>query len=995
MMKKKLAFYFPQKIFYVVLPALFLLFFRPTQLIAESNWQEKTSKHFEVIFKTEQAYLADIILSSAESSLSKLREIFDYTPSEKIVIATFDYNDYGSAVTTTIPQNIIRIEIEPVEQAYENIPFTERIQWLLNHELVHVVVNDQASGFEKAMRTLFGKVEPEQQQPLTVLYSLITNFSRYTPMWHQEGIAVFLETWLNGGFGRVLGNFDEMYFRTLVYDKNHFPSPNELESVSNNTSFLIGTMSYLFGERFCTFLAINYGVDKLIDWYKVESGDFYTSFKSKFLEVFHIRLEDAWKNFIISEKLFQKKNIARIEKAPLTNFIRLDMNSVGWVSQAHYMPKNNSVIFGYDLPGQLAGIKMLKLSDGSSERIGTLPSPSLFRVSSTAYDDDKKLFFYTTKNNELFRDLWVMDIQTHDTKILFQDCRIGDLTISSKNHELWGVIHNDGRTFIAYSPYPYKFIKPLVGFDFGDEISDLSISPSDSLLACVLHRPNGEQSIVVVNCENIKQTGKFQFITITDKGTPEFPAWSKDGNFVFWNAYVNGVSNIYRKNLSSSSNDIEPLSNVIEGLFQPVYLNKDSLFAFEFTAEGFIPVIIPNKPADFLPAIKYYGDEVVSKDPQVLSWIPKQPDTSAILSNLFSNSDYNSLSDLKISTFIPIISGFQDQKVFGFYSHISDPLFFNNITMEFGVSPISKYSSSLQFHFKGKYEYKKQFELTFDHNASDFYDLFNKRKRGMFGTKAGIGYTNYWIYDNPLKFIQKFNLDYYTGVSFLSDNLVKVSQNNFAVAQTSIDLKNLRKSIGSINYEEGNQLKLSGLAFVAQSPKLSAAGQFYGEWDNYSTWLFEHNIFHFKISGGYTVNTNKFEQAKFYLGGFGNRTIEDVDVNQFRDPFRFPGIPIYSLSADEFGKLLIENEFPPMRFANASLGSHFLNYINLSLYSQSLITKYIQYEKIIDIGAQINFVFIHWYNLESTLSAGIAKAWQGKTNSWDWFLSLKLLRDLE
>ena len=47
----------------------------------------------------------------------------------------------------------------------------------------------------------------------------------------------------------------------------------------------------------------------------------------------------------------------------------------------------------------------------------------------------------------------------------------------------------------------------------------------------------------------------------------------------------------------------------------------------------------------------------------------------------------------------------------------------------------------------------------------------------------------------------------------------------------------------------------------------------------------------------------------------------------------------------------------------------------------------------IDLGAQLNLIFKHWFNLESTLSAGVANAWYEGGSSWEWFVSYKLLRN--
>ncbi len=978
-------------IFRFIFLITFIFHFSYYNIYGQSNFLEKKSSHIIIINFKDQCFLINDILDNARLSLRNLDSIFDFFPSEKIILNTYDYSDYGYAGTTTVPENLIRLEIEPLELAYGNIPIRNRIGWLISHELVHIIVNDQATDVEKLARSLFSKVAPEQQQPLTVLYSLLTNYNRYTPTWYQEGIAVFMETWENGGFGRVLGNFDEMYFRTMVNEGKKFPSINEIDSQVNELSFLQGTIFYLYGERFCTYLAIKYGTRKLINWYRNKPDEFYENYSGKFKGVFGISLNRAWKDFIRNEISFQNENIKRIKKGTLTEVKRLIPKAVGWITRAYYDSSDNFMLYGCDTPDYLASITKLNLKNNIVSKAGTLPTPSLFRVASTAFDKNTKLFFYTTKNNELFRDIRILNIKTGETRLLFPDCRTGDLTVSSGNHDLWGVVHTDGRTGIVYSPYPYKNLKPVVGFNFGDDISDLAVSPDGHFLAGVLRRSDGSQLIFLTSCDTLKAAGGFKYLTLATKGSPEFPSWSSDGKFLFWDAYVNGVSNIYRKNLSAANSEIEPVSNVIDGLFKPVYLNKDSLFAFEFTSNGFIPVIIPNNEAEYLPAIKYLGDRVVAKNPQVINW--NLPDVNINSKDTISEKTYNSFANLKITTLIPVITGFQDQKVLGLYARISDPLLINDLTVELGYSPFGKGSTLPRFHFRGKYVYGRKLTLNYDYNPSDFYDLFNKRKRGMTGSRYGIEYSHYWVYDNPLKIIQKWGIDYYSGINFLTDNIIKVSQPDFAVVQTTLNSKDLRRSIGSIDFEEGNEFDLALLGFTSVKYKTEAAGQFYGKWDNFSTWLTSHNIFHFQLSAGYTLNTKNLVQAKFYLGGFGNRYLEDQDPDQYRKPFSFPGIPIYDLQEDNFGKILIENKFPPVRFSDAFIRNQFLSNFNISLYSQTLLSNSGKIKMWNDLGTQINIVFHHWYNLESTLSAGIAEAWYKGGKSWEWFVSLKLLRN--
>ena len=970
---------------------------------AQNKWREMRSQNFKLIYKETYSYLAPHILYSAENALKSLDSIFNYTPSSKIVIIAYDYTDYGFGAATTLPRNEIQLEIEPFEPGYENVLYTDRIQWTLSHELVHIVVDDKTAGMEKFLRTLFGKVAPEQINPLTIVYSLLTNYNRYTPRWHQESIAEFFETWLNGGFGRMLSSFDEMYFRDLEIEGRFLKSPSDIENLSN-TSFLLGTISYLYGERFAAYLVQQYGPEKLISWFNSDSSGFYENFISKFNKNYRIGFDKVWdkyfginfykewNNFLNYEQKFQKENLQKINSDPLSPIRKITQKTFGWVTQPFFNSRNNKIYFGCNMPGYLSYIQTLNYQNGKSEYVSTLPTPSLLQVSSVAYDNNLNLYFYTTNNNELYRDIWVMDLSNQKSKELFKDYRTGDISVSSSTHELWGIEHDIGRSYLMYASYPYKKLEPIIDFGFGNSIFNLSISPDGKYLAAVLHRDNGEQSLILVNCDSLKLTRKFNFQTISSSGSPENPSWSPDGKYLFWDAYTNGVSNIYRNNFKDSS--IEVLSNTETGLFKPIYINADTLFAFEFSSDGFVPVLIPNKAIEKLPAINYFGEKLLKYYPKLTNYLLNYNSDNINTNNFSNGENYNGISNSIIQTFIPIISGFQTEKVLGFYTHIADPIYIHDLTMEFGYSPFNDNKGLPKFHFKGKYEFKKEIEFDLDYNASDFYDLFNDRKRGMIGTRFALADTYYWIYDNPLKIKQKTEVDYYSGIRSINDNLIKVSQSDFTFAQTNFNSKNLRRSIGSVDYEEGNEFNITLLGFSAGVKKNQLAGEIYGEWDNYSTFILSHNVFHFKFSTGYTQKNQNLEQANFFFGGFGNRTVEDVPVKQYREVFRFPGIPIYSLLINNFGKILIEDNLPPIRINNIGIGEHFLNYIDASIYSENLFSKFSKFKVWNDIGGQINFNFKHWFNLESTFSYGIAKAWYGKENSYDWFVSFKLLQNI-
>jgi hypothetical protein len=331
--------------------------------------------------------------------------------------------------------------------------------------------------------------------------------------------------------------------------------------------------------------------------------------------------------------------------------------------------------------------------------------------------------------------------------------------------------------------------------------------------------------------------------------------------------------------------------------------------------------------------------------------------------------------------------------VIGLFTHVSDPLNFHNIIVEAGYSPFKENPLGPKWHVKLEYEYLKQLRLKFNYNATDFFDLFNSRKRGMIGIMGDIQYTHFWIFDNPHKLKQQTSISLYKDVAFINDNLIRVNE-DFIVARSSLNSKNQRRSIGSADYESGDEFNFTASLFASTPEKPQFASQLYGDWSHLTTWLWNHNIFHFKIGAGHHLKNDKLIQSGYFFGGFANREVEDIEVKQFRELFRFPGIPIYSLYADSFLKLHVENTFPPVRLGGPSLGQHYLDYIEFSLYSQSLYIKSGSEKGLIDMGSQLNLIFKHWYNLESTFSGGIAMAWYENSNSWDWFLSYKLLKNL-
>src|SRR5579862_7915191 len=293
----------------------------------------QSSAHIEVLYYSPaHEYLVTHLIRSYENALNFEKNLFHYTPSQKVSVLLEDFEDYGHGAAAAVPSNFIGIGIAPLSYTYETLPANERMFWIMNHESIHIVMGDNSNSIDRRFRSLFfGKVAPTDADPVSILYSSLTSPRHYSTRWFHEGIATFMETWMAGGLGRAMGGYDEMVFRTLVHDDAFIYHVVGLESEGTSADFQTGANSYLYGTRFMTWLCYTYGPDKLMQW--VTRGE-HTSryFGARFSQVYGMGMETAWEKWIADERRFQEANLADIRKYPVTKPQRLSERALGSVS---------------------------------------------------------------------------------------------------------------------------------------------------------------------------------------------------------------------------------------------------------------------------------------------------------------------------------------------------------------------------------------------------------------------------------------------------------------------------------------------------------------------------------------------------------------------------------------------------------------------------------------------------------------------------------------
>jgi hypothetical protein len=345
--------------------------------------------------------------------------------------------------------------------SFETLAANERMNTIMNHELVHVATMDQAARSDRMFRRLFGgKVMPIKEQPESILYFYLTAPRVAAPRWFHEGIAVFVDTWMAGGLGRVQSGYDEMVFRAMVRDNAPFYNPLGLVSKGTDVDFQLEINSYLYGARFMTWLARRYSPEQLIEWTaRREASRAY--YATQFKHVFKIGLEEAWAQWIADERTFQLANLEAIRKFPITPYRDVTSRALGSVSRAFYDPASKKIYAAFNYPGVVAHVGAIDVEGGAVQRIMPIKGPVIYNVTSLAWDPDARMLFYT-EDNSSFRDLVQLDPATGRKRMLQKDARIGDIVFSKSDKALWGLRHLNGLVTIVRIPEPYTSWEQMV-----------------------------------------------------------------------------------------------------------------------------------------------------------------------------------------------------------------------------------------------------------------------------------------------------------------------------------------------------------------------------------------------------------------------------------------------------------------------------------------------------------------------------------------------------
>jgi len=943
-------------------------------------------------------YLVPHALGTFGRSLKAQQRIFGWRPSERIGLVLNDFSDYGNATATPLPRNTLRVDIEPTSNAFETNPGSERMHSTMNHELVHIATTDIANDDDRFWRSLFlGKVPASSQHPESLLYSWLT-VPRFTvPRWLLEGSAVFMETWMDGGLGRAQGGYDEMVFRAMVRDNAQFFDPLGLVSRGTRIDFQVGANAYLYGTRFMTFLAHEFGPEKVIAWMRRDPGS-QRHYAAQFRQVFGFSLEEGWRRWVAFERSFQQANLAQVRQHPVTAQQNLAARALGSVSRAFVDEHRGALLAAMRYPGVVEHIGALDIASGAVKPLTDVKGAALYSVTSLAYDPDARTVFYTA-DNLAWRDLWALDLKTGQTRRLMENERIGELVFNRADRSLLGVRHHSGLATLVRIAPPYTQWQQLHTFPYGEVPTDLDVSPDGQLLSASLADRLGEQYLRLWKLEQVRAgdmtpLGEFRF----GQAAPEGFVFSRDGRYLYGSAYYTGVSNIYRYEVGTG--DVQAVSNAETGYFRPVPLADGRLVVFSYSGQGFQPALIEPRPLKDLGAITFLGTAVATRHPLVTTWQVAAPEAGEAERAITARGDYHPLKSLGLQNGYPVLQGYRDAVGLGYRLGFGDPLGYASLSLVGAYTPGRSVAGDERAHLMARGHYLG-WRGSLAWNPSDFYDLFGPTKRSRKGLAAKVGYTKSLIFDTPRTLDLLLDLAYYDKIATLPNaQNVGVAYTRQVTGEAALRYSDVRKSLGAVDDEKGGA---AGLVLTAHEAGGQAVTQLRASLDLGLALPLAHSSLWSRSVAGVGQGPQNNPLTNFYFGGFGNNKVDEGAVKRYREHYALPGFELNAVSARRFARQMVEWNLPPVIFESQGLPDAHLQSLRPAVFASALWGwpgGGAPRQRFDSVGAQadLRFSVMHWY--EVTLSVGYAR---GRTRSLgtdgsaapragnEWMLSLKIL----
>ncbi|KZZ40571.1 hypothetical protein A3758_07510 [Oleiphilus sp. HI0118] len=246
------------RLLYAVLVSTLSLFWSAAHAIehfdAFEDWHTKKSEYASVTYPEGYEVLANRSLEIVDAVIPQLSQFLDWKPESTVQIVLSNETDRANGYATPAPYNRSVLYATLPSGVSELQDYGEWFDFLILHEMTHIVHLDKARDWSYAPRYVFGR-------------NLFTFSNLFQPNFFKEGLATYVETSWDHHTGRGQSAFFNMMLRSEVAS-GLLP----LGKVQQTTRDWPLNKAYTYGFPFYQFLDERYGIDALTGYIDTTSG---------------------------------------------------------------------------------------------------------------------------------------------------------------------------------------------------------------------------------------------------------------------------------------------------------------------------------------------------------------------------------------------------------------------------------------------------------------------------------------------------------------------------------------------------------------------------------------------------------------------------------------------------------------------------------------------------------------------------------------------------
>ena len=587
----------------------------------ELDWKVFETEHFRVFYHQGLQNAAQRAGEIAEEAYGPVTTLYDYEPKKKVRIVLKDYDDYANGAAFFY-HDTIEIWTTSLDHEYELRGTTDWLRNVITHEFTHIVSLGVSRSISPRIPGIYFQYFGYQQEKnradiLTGYPDIIASYPMMNvvvPMWLAEGAAQYMAA--GAHHDRWDANRD-MVLRKQVLSGSQL-SFDEM-GVFGKCGFG-NEYVYDHGYSFVSYIAEKYGADHLRKLFRAAARWHALDVDGVFSKILGKPVKEVYEDWVLELRRGYEKQIEELGELREGGLVA----DTGFSNMRPHVSADGRKLAYLSTQKKQYGPHFLvvrNVENDDEEVIASGVSASSVSFSSSGGE----LLFTRIDRADRYgsrqSDIYSYDFGITDRHWLNRTLRlipefvaglVGFTSDPYKEEQLsWGLrafypdLSSDGKwiVFVQNSGTNNNIglmrrdgseLRHLTQFSDGTQLYSPRFSPDGKKVAFSIAR-GGQRDLAIlrVSDEGIGEGNTIDPVVATS-GTDRDPAWSADGERLYFSSDISGIFNIYQINLNDR--EVGQITNVVGGAFNPTVGDSGRVYFSSYDVNGFQIRVIEAAP---------------------------------------------------------------------------------------------------------------------------------------------------------------------------------------------------------------------------------------------------------------------------------------------------------------------------------------------------------------------------------------------------------------